>query len=155
MSENKEKIKKCSKCKINYPATPKYFHKHRNRNDGFDPWCIECKKKYHKTYYKMKNYEISNQSFERLMLEQDNRCAICGLKFDEIYSTYDYPHQRYDPDIDHDHMTGKVRGLLCLNCNRALGRCNENSLILINAVRYLQRNKPNFKNANRFTKKIL
>jgi len=72
--------------------------------------------------------------------EQDNRYAICGMKFYDIFSRYDYPHD-YDPDIDHNHKTGKIRGIICLNCNRAIGRCKENPLNLIKAVKYLHENK--------------
>lgn len=138
--EKDKKLKRCSNCKQTYLATSEFFHKHNGRKDGLDPWCKECKKEYHKTYYKLKKYKLSKAGYEKILEEQDNRCAICGIKFDEIFSRYKYPHD-YDPDIDHNHKTGKIRGITCLNCNRAIGRCKENPLILIKAVKYLQENK--------------
>ena len=45
MINNEKNLKLCSKYKRKYPATSKYFHNHKNRNDGLDPWCKECKKK--------------------------------------------------------------------------------------------------------------
>jgi len=42
--------------------------------------------------------------------------------------------------IDHNHKTGKIRGLLCCRCNLALGNVNENVTILLNMVNYLRRN---------------
>lgn len=141
MIKNEENLKICSKCEVKYPATAKYFHRHKNRNDGLDSWCKECKKKYHKNTYILRKYKLSKQNFKKLLVEQRSRCAICGLKFDEVFSIYNYPQYDYNPDIDHSHKTGKVRGLLCLNCNRSLGRCKENPLILLRAIKYLNRHK--------------
>jgi hypothetical protein len=40
--------------------------------------------------------------------------------------------------VDHDHNTGKVRGLLCLNCNMVLGLVYDNTQTLLNLVAYLK-----------------
>jgi len=40
--------------------------------------------------------------------------------------------------VDHDHNTGKIRGLLCNTCNRALGLLKDNKQLLINALKYLK-----------------
>lgn len=53
-------------------------------------------------------YDISPQQYDDLCLLQANRCAICGEERALV--------------VDHDHRTGKVRGLLCTSCNLGLGQ---------------------------------
>ena len=60
-------------------------------------------------------YGISVEEYGRLLESQSFVCAIC----------FESPHGR-DLDVDHDHETGQVRGLLCHKCNRALGLLNDN-----------------------------
>lgn len=56
---------------------------------------------------------LTVSDYNRLFVEQNGKCAVCG-KHQSILS------QRLD--VDHDHKTGKIRGLLCRGCNRMLGR---------------------------------
>ena len=63
-----------------------------------------------------------------MFIAQDGRCAICERDVCEI------PRGLY---IDHDHKTGKVRGLLCDRCNMSLGGFKDNVIILQNAINYL------------------
>lgn len=63
-----------------------------------------------------------------MIIAQDDRCAVCEKKKD-IYC------------VDHDHITGKIRGLLCRKCNVGLGMFEDNTEVLANAVRYLMRTK--------------
>ena len=72
-------------------------------------------------------YGISVEDYERMLIEQDGGCYICGKK----------PENNRALDIDHDHVTGKVRGLLCSNHNRALGLLNDNPDLLLKSVEYL------------------
>lgn len=55
------------------------------------------------------------------------RCTICGLVFDG--------HPKH---VDHDHATGRIRGVLCKNCNQALGLLHANRRIVLNAIEYLR-----------------
>lgn len=139
--DNKNIFKKCSKCKQVYPAESKFFYRHSNRKDGFDSWCKECKKDYDKIRHKMKNFNISLKQYKNMLKEQSGRCLICGRDFNEIYGNPKQNHIYYTPRIDHDHKTGKVRGILCHHCNIALGSFNENPLILVRAIKYLKENK--------------
>ncbi len=141
MIKSTDNLKKCSKCKQTYPALPKFFYRYSNRKDGLDAWCKECKKDYDKIRHKVKKFNISLKRYIKMLNEQDGRCLICGRKFDEIYSNPKQNHIYYTPRIDHDHKTGKVRGILCHHCNTALGSFNENPLILIRAIKYLKENQ--------------
>ena len=62
----------------------------------------------------MSHYGLDGWTFQRLVIGQDGACAICGkpLLF--------HPEVRA-PAIDHDHVTGKVRGILCQSCSLRVG----------------------------------
>lgn len=74
-----------------------------------------------------RKYGIGLDSYERLLKIQDGRCAICG----------DTENGRALA-VDHDHVTGKVRGLLCASCNNGLGRFRDDPGRLKAAARYLE-----------------
>ena len=72
--------------------------------------------------------EMTPEKFQEMFDAQNGKCAICGIApLDKHLS------------IDHDHETGAVRGLLCNPCNLALGNVKDNTLILENMIRYLNR----------------
>jgi len=75
------------------------------------------------------------EEYEKLLKEQDGRCAICG-RLDGHRSRYGTSCKLA---VDHDHKDGTVRGLLCNNCNRGLGRFKDSVVLLQAAIRYLQR----------------
>ena len=81
-----------------------------------------------KCHYK-KKYGITIEDYNRLFEEHDGCCAICGRHQTELVRKL---------HIDHDHNTGKIRGLLCYNCNDGLGRFRDNPELLNKAVEYLQ-----------------
>ncbi len=60
--------------------------------------------------WKLKQYGITKEIFEKILEKQNLRCAICKKLFEDKM-----------PNIDHCHKTGKVRGLLCGECNISLG----------------------------------
>lgn len=64
-------------------------------------------------YYMRKRYGISLSDYNRMLVDQDGKCAACG--------TTEVRNGKTRFDIDHNHETGEVRGLLCGHCNRALG----------------------------------
>lgn len=77
-------------------------------------------------------FGISRVDFLEMLAIQNNRCAICGYSSDK--------HGKYFPVVDHCHTTGKVRGLLCMNCNQGLGKFKDSYNNLLGAAMYLQRN---------------
>ncbi len=77
-----------------------------------------------KMYHINKTYGLSEEDFVELMNEHKGCCAICGESLDVM-------------NIDHCHETGRVRGLLCNNCNCALGLFKDNEDIVLSAAYYL------------------
>jgi hypothetical protein len=85
-----------------------------------------------------KKYGLTIECFNALAEEQGGRCAIC--KKEEMFSTKQGSH-KMSLAVDHCHSTGKVRGLLCLKCNRALGLFEENIQNLKEAIAYVTEHK--------------
>ena len=74
-----------------------------------------------------RHYGISVEEYERMLCEAAGRCAVCG-------------EELLDPHVDHNHKTGKIRGLLCPQCNIGLGMFNDSAEILAKAASYLRSN---------------
>ena len=69
-----------------------------------------------------------------LLIKQNNCCDICKENIINFKTRGDFPLF-----IDHNHVTNKVRGLLCLHCNSALGFLKENIKIAKNIITYLEK----------------
>ena len=69
-----------------------------------------------------------------LIAAQGNRCAICGCRGEDA--------ARKVLALDHDHATGRIRGMLCLHCNSGLGQFKDSPELLAAAIRYLQEHRP-------------
>ena len=78
-----------------------------------------------------RRYGLTPRDYDRLLAAQGNRCEICGTPVE--------PGKRLH--VDHDHETGKVRGLLCGNCNRGLGLYKDSPVYLANAITYLEKSR--------------
>lgn len=76
------------------------------------------------------SYGITEGILEQMKKKQNNKCAICRKIINEF--TKDFA-------VDHDHKTGKVRGLLCMNCNIGLGAFRDNKIVMRKAIDYLYR----------------
>lgn len=76
----------------------------------------------------------------RMMLEaQHHACAICGLHIRDSAEGDGRRGARSDSvHLDHDHQSGRVRGLLCHGCNTGLGMLRDNPEVLRKAIRYLE-----------------
>ncbi len=75
-------------------------------------------------------YQFSVADYEALLAQQGGKCAICST-----VRGSDQGHRLY---LDHDHKTGRVRGLLCKRCNSALGYMADDSDRLRRAAQYLE-----------------
>ena len=74
-------------------------------------------------------YNLTPKQYDGLFKAQNGRCLICGTHQSNL---------RRALDVDHNHITNKVRGLLCGNCNLLLGNAKDNTDILKSAIKYLQ-----------------
>lgn len=80
---------------------------------------------------RLKTYGLTEVDYQRMLATQNGRCAICGTTQGRRKSD---DHPLY---VDHDHKTGKVRGLLCQPCNSALGMFEDDPERLRKAIAYL------------------
>jgi hypothetical protein len=79
-----------------------------------------------------KNYGITVEDFDALLAKQNGRCAICGTDDPPRYKS-----NRGGWHVDHDHSTGRVRGVLCPLCNVAIGHFKEDVNRMSNAIKYI------------------
>ena len=78
-------------------------------------------------YRLLTKYGLTREEFDALILNQEGRCAICDRD------------PRDNLMVDHNHLTGVVRGLLCATCNRGLGLLGDDLGGLQRAIDYLRR----------------
>jgi|SRR3989344_6989218 len=135
----------CTKCKKFKALSQFRFEK---RRDGLylRSECKECRKKYLNNWRKKKGksqirnynlksyYGINSEDYLNLLKLQQNKCAICS----KIISKYNKIKHFY---IDHNHKTGKIRGLLCHNCNCAIGYFKDSPQLCSKASEYLIKSK--------------
>lgn len=79
----------------------------------------------------IKPYGLTLADYDRMLKEQNYGCAICGSEDN---------HGRLHFSIDHCHLTGKVRGLLCNLCNVGIGNLKDSIDLLEHAIEYLKKN---------------
>lgn len=96
----------------------KLAHYHRNR---------DRQREYMRGYGLSKKYGITTSEYDAFLVAQNGRCGICRLKD---------PHMRLA--VDHCHKTGRVRGLLCSECNMAIGKFGEDAALLRAALVWLE-----------------
>ena len=81
-----------------------------------------------------RTYGITLREYEQMYIRQNGTCAICHHP-EPVKS-------RLFLAVDHDHKTGRVRGLLCSKCNTGIGMFEDQIGVLYSAIRYLKDNKP-------------
>lgn len=125
-------MKICRICNIEKPE--ELFRVNGKDKNGFRNECRQCEQDKKKTddyklrsrYYKIKDrYGLTREEYDQLVIDHPS-CAICNEPFGDI-----------TPHVDHDHVTGIIRGLLCPNHNKALGLFKDNPVDLIAAANYL------------------
>jgi len=111
--------------------------------------CIECTKERQSNRWKSRSpqkrleqhlkykYGITHKEFTKAWNKQDGKCSICDKELPDLM-TYDNRRRGYA--IDHNHETGKFRGILCTKCNSLLGMAEDSARILAKAIGYLEQN---------------
>lgn len=97
--------------------------------------CKECSSISSKKSFILSKYKLSEHDYNALIKEQNNLCKICGNK-----ETGQFKGKKKRLSVDHNHGTGKVRGLLCSYCNIGLGVFKDSPNILRKAIKYLDDN---------------
>lgn len=131
---------KCKKCNKDFTregnANPYYRYCGECFTKVYEEICQKRYDKYKESSFKTRlaKYNLSKQSLDLMFQLQNNKCAICerSICIEETSNFH----------IDHCHISGKVRGLLCPRCNYTLGAFKDNILHFQNAVNYLVRHKP-------------
>ena len=75
----------------------------------------------------LQKYNLGLEEYDQMLESQNGQCAICGKR------------QHKKLFVDHNHKTGKVRGLLCNNCNFGIGQFQDDFNLLLSAIEYLRR----------------
>lgn len=128
--------KTCSMCREDLPLDS--FHKAPKSALGVHTYCKPCRSEYRRKKYDpvavkrhglKTKYGLTLEDYEEMLEAQGGGCLICGSKGGERGLA-----------VDHSHETGKVRGLLCLNCNAGIGNLRDDVELLKKAIKYLERN---------------
>jgi predicted transcriptional regulator len=123
--------KQCHFCKVLQPAAN--FNRCRSRTDGRSATCKTCWAGYQSEKQLLSKYGITGQQYRELLAAQGYGCAICSSTDGMLRLG-----RKLRLNVDHCHVTGKVRGILCNSCNNGLGRFRDNPDLLLKAADYLQ-----------------
>ncbi len=88
----------------------------------------EARREYTRNWNFKKKYGITLHDYDKMLIECNYKCNICEKKHREAHNGL---------HVDHDHETGSVRGLLCKECNTAIGLLRDNTFLLDKAKKYL------------------
>jgi hypothetical protein len=135
----------CSACRAELPLSG--FDRNRAMRDGLNNQCRTCARasrdriiakdpakwrEYQKAWNRKHRYGLSVEEYAALAAVAGGKCQVCGQPPKAPFKTL---------DVDHDHVTGKVRGLLCRPCNTAVGVTNEDPGILRALADYIEVHK--------------
>lgn len=149
-------MKTCNRCDETKPYDE--FSRMTKAKDGYQYTCKTCNKiaekgrrEYHKKKMKKARanpefkineaankrdyrlqyfYGITEETYQQILKSQDYKCLICERKDSELSKKL---------AVDHNHITGEIRGLLCDRCNRGLGLFKDDVETLSKAIRYLNK----------------
>ena len=115
--------KACTRCKTEKPLDAVNFPLHNRTKSGYDSWCRACRSEYRNANSRgAYRNAISDEALAELKATT-HECVICGDATKLV--------------VDHDHTTGKVRGMLCNHCNRGLGHFRDDPTLVEFAAQYL------------------
>lgn len=138
-NENSKTHKRCPICG-ELKERSEYW-KWKSRQDGLAAYCIPCFTERNANWNKNNpekaksaaiatsrklRFGISREEYSQMLVNQNNSCAICKKEI------------KWEAHVDHCHTTGKIRGLLCRNCNLGLGGFKDNIDTIRKAIDYVQ-----------------
>jgi hypothetical protein len=114
----------CTRCSAEKPATLEFFPPHNQKRNGFDSWCRSCRNDYRNANCRGKFRGVISDEALADIKATIKECVICGSDEPLV--------------VDHDHKTGKVRGMLCNHCNRGLGHFRDDPELMEFAAIYIR-----------------
>jgi hypothetical protein len=114
--------KRCATCDEVKPVSE--FHRSPRQSGGYNCYCKPCRSTMERQQRFLREYGLTEADLAALVASQGGLCAICG--------------ERPAVHVDHDHVTGAVRGVLCFPCNAALGQFKDRIDLLARAASYLE-----------------
>ncbi len=118
--------RRCRLCGIEKPISEFYYRKDIRK---YRHECKACLIEKHR----FKTLGVCNTKYDEMLVMQGGGCAICGSTLNS---------SRYTKlAVDHNHKTGVVRGLLCTNCNTAIGLMKDSPERLQAAITYLRKHE--------------
>lgn len=127
----KKDLSCCRRCKVLKTNENTYMYK-----ESFTTYCKSCTLDLAREVRDSRTYGADQKTFADLLADQNNLCAIC--KTPHLHA----PTKKWGRAslaVDHDHTTGKIRGLLCFQCNTGLGRLGDTLERAEAAVSYLRK----------------
>ena len=134
-------MKRCSKCKQEKEDSE--FYGCSKSKDGSRSWCKECRRKDNHNNFEnnwardiFRKYGITIAHYELMLEAQNGVCAICS----KPETMKDCKGRIRRLSVDHDHVTFKIRGLVCHSCNLGLAFLDKENW-LQKALKYLEKSK--------------
>lgn len=112
-------------------ATREWYQNNKDKRREYRAGRFEKDKVWKRDWDLQKRYGINAEVVDLTIEMQNNHCPICRRYFAK-------DDRRWH--VDHCHTSGKVRGIICSNCNTLLGQAKENISTLKNAIAYLEGN---------------
>ena len=128
--------KRCPACEETKPITE--FGKDKRAKNGIAVYCRPCNRvksqkqrdrnpNLNRSNHLRYRYNLTIQEYDEMKAAQDGKCACCKKEDSRLV-------------IDHDHTTGKIRGLLCDACNLSLGLLGDDLSVISSLHTYLENN---------------
>lgn len=96
--------------------------------------CKVCHREWTRNH-RLKKLGITRELYLNTLHDQLGACAICRKQESQVVNTHRGLH------VDHDHRTGKFRGILCARCNQVLGKVHDDPNVLYGMLKYLADNE--------------
>lgn len=136
MTREEKNARRRARRKANPEATRKeyrdFYHRHKDKLNRKTKLWRAAKPLYHRDKALRETYGISHEDYLEMFRQQEGVCAACSSP----------PKDGRFLVVDHDHVTGLVRGLLCYLCNRIAGDLEHKNLALVQAYLSARNYKP-------------